>query len=80
MAIKILKIILIDVAIVAIFVGVLYAINGPLEMFPTDEQQGKARIGAAIIIVSGVIVGAIGLLIKPKYKKWEGERLWKQIT
>ena len=69
MAIKILKIILIDVAIVAIFFFFLYAINGPLEMFPTDEQQGKARIGAAIIIVSGVIVGAIGLLIKPKYKK-----------
>ena len=66
MAIKVLKVILIVVAIVTIMIGVFYAINGSLEMFPTDEQQTKARIGAIIIIVSGVVLGIVGLLIKTK--------------
>ena len=68
MALKILKTILIAVAIFLILIGVLYAFNGSLEMIPTDEQQEKARIGAMLIIFLGVAIGAVGLLIKPKTK------------
>ena len=68
MVLKILKYSLITAAAVIILAGILYAFNGSLEAFPTDEQQGKARIGAGLIIILGVITGAAGLLIKTKRK------------
>ncbi len=68
MALKILKFVLISLAAVIIVTGIFYAVNGSLEMFPTDEQQEKAAIGAGLIIILGVITGAAGLLIKPKTK------------
>ena len=66
MAIRILKFILVTIAIMMILMGIFYSLNGSMEMFPTDEQQSKAGIGAMIIIVSGIIIGISGLLIKPK--------------
>ncbi len=66
MALKILRRILIAVAIVVILIGVLYAVNGSLEMFPADEQQEKSILAAVLIIIAGAVVGTVGLLIKPK--------------
>ena len=63
---KVLKIILIVLAMIAIVLGVFLMFSGSLEMFPTDEQQQKARIAAAVYLVFGVIVGSVGLLLKPK--------------
>ncbi len=68
MALKILKYSLITTAAGIILAGIFYAVHGSFEMFPTDEQQGKAAIGAGLIIILGVTTGAAGLLIKTKRK------------
>ncbi len=64
--IRILRIILIVFAAVLIFAGISYVLNGSLEMYPTAEQQGKAKIGGALITLFGVAVGAAGIIIRPK--------------
>ncbi len=61
-----LKIILLVVAALLVFGGLFYAFNGSMEMFPTDEQQGKAKIAGAIIALIGVAFGVVGIIIKPK--------------
>ena len=33
------------------------SLNGYMEMFSEDEQQTKARTGAAMIIALGIIIG-----------------------
>jgi hypothetical protein len=63
---KILKFILLLIAVILILTGVMYLYTGSLEMNPTDEQQGKAAIGAFIMIVTGAISGGIGMMIKVK--------------
>lgn len=63
---RVLKTILIVVAVLLVFGGLFYTVNGSLEMFPTDEQQGKAKIVGAIIALIGVAFGAVGIIIKPK--------------
>ena len=60
---RFLKILLIAGAAVIILTGILYVINGSLEMFPTYEVKEKAGIGAAVIIIFGVIIGAAGLIV-----------------
>ncbi len=67
--IMVLRIILVATAIVIILAGLLYAINGSLETFPTDEQQGKAKIAAVLIIILGAVLGTASLLLKPKKMK-----------
>ena len=43
--------------------------SSSLEVNPTQEQQGKAAIGAFVMIVAGAVSGGIGMLIKPDGKK-----------
>ncbi len=69
MARKIIKNILIVIAVIIIAIGILYAFNGSLEAFPTDEQQGKSRMAAGVMILLGVIVGVAGAFIKPRGRK-----------
>ena len=61
---KVLKILLITVGVAILLAGILWAFNGSLEMFPTEEQIGKAEIGAAFLIILGAMIGGAGLLIK----------------
>ena len=66
MAGKIIKILLLVIAVAIIAIGVLYAFNGSMELNPTAEQQEKARIGAAMIIAVGAIIGIVGVFIKSR--------------
>lgn len=61
-----IKTILFALTAIIIFVGIVYAFNGSLEAFPTEEQQGKARMAAVVIILFGLIIGMVGVLIRPK--------------
>ena len=63
---KVVKFILLLVAVVLILTGVMYLYTGSLEMNPTDEQQGKAAIEAFAMIVAGAVSGGIGMKIKAK--------------
>ena len=66
MATKKVKILTIIAAVLLVLAGVLYALKGSMEMFPTDEQEGKNMIVGAIIVLIGVAVGIGGFMIKPK--------------
>ena len=61
-----IKTILFALAAIIILIGIVYAFNGSLEAFPTEEQQGKARMAAVVIILFGLIIGMVGVLIRPK--------------
>lgn len=63
---RIIKTILYALAAIVVFIGTLYILNGSLESFPTEEQQGKARMAAVLIILFGLIIGMVGVLIRPK--------------
>ena len=58
---KLLIIILMIFAGLIIAFGVFYSLNGSLEMYPTAEQSGKARIGALCIILLGAALEAAGI-------------------
>ena len=61
-----IKTILFALAAIIILVGIVYAFNDSLEAFPTEEQQGKARMAAVLIILFGLIIGMVGVLLRPK--------------
>lgn len=46
--------------------GLLYLFTGSLEVFPTPEQQEKARITAIIMLVIPTISGIILFLTRKK--------------
>ncbi len=72
---KTVKIILIVIALIMVLLGGIYALNGSLEAFPTDEQQAKARIMAGLLIACGVIIGIVGVVIKSaKIREIERDR------
>ena len=56
---KILRFIL-WIAVCAVFLfGLLYFFSGSLEMFPTPEQQEKARVVAVVMMAIPVIFGFV---------------------
>ena len=50
--------------IAVILIGIVVSINGSLEMFPTDEQQGKARIAGMILVGLGFVAGVTAMVFK----------------
>ena len=49
--------------------GILYFINGSFEMYPTEEQIEKARIGAVVIIMISCIVDMVLIRLDSRYKQ-----------
>lgn len=47
---KIVLNILIVLSVCVFLLALCWLLNGSLEMFPTEEQQEKARIGAALLM------------------------------
>ena len=66
MVIKIVKGILITVAVLLVLVGICYTLSGSMDIFPTDEQQEKAWIAGIVIIILGVLLGLIGFVLNSK--------------
>ena len=65
--------VLINIVILLVFIclffSVCYLINGSLEMFPTDEQQEKARIAALFLVVVFVSIEVLLVIIKKRILK-----------
>ena len=52
-----------------IFLGIWYFSNGSLELYPTDEQSGKAEIGAICVLGVGLLMEIAGSLILSRQKR-----------
>lgn len=63
---KTLRIILWVLICIVFVIGLLYFINGSLEMFPTPEQQGKARVVAIILMAIPAFFGVILFFTRKK--------------
>ena len=63
---KTLRIILWVLICIVFVIGLLYFINGSLEMFPTSEQQGKARVVAIILMSLPVFFGFVLFFTRKK--------------
>ena len=63
--------ILICIVFFFFIISVLWYFNGSLEMYPTDEQHGKARIAAGLLSVLNAIIGVLLVLLKRKIAKQE---------
>lgn len=50
-------------AIILALLGIFALINGSLEMTPTMEQQEKARIAGALLLLFGLFLAFIGRLL-----------------
>ena len=50
-------------AIILALLGIFALINGSLEMTPTMEQQEKARIAGALLLLFGFFMAFIGRLL-----------------
>lgn len=65
---KIVLDILIVLSVCVFLLALCWFLNGSLEMFPTEEQQEKARIGAMLLMavsgISTVIFTTIGFRIR----------------
>ena len=56
---KILRFILWVAVCVVFLFGLLYFFTGSLEMFPTPEQQEKARVAAVVMMIIPAIFGFV---------------------
>ncbi len=67
-SIKIIYLILIVVLLIGFGVSLMWFLNGSLEMFPTAEQEEKAKIAAflAMIVFAGTSIACIVLFSKEK--------------
>ena len=54
--------------IAVILIGIVLSINGSLEMFPTDEQQGKVRIAGMVLVGLGFVGGVTAMIFKSRKK------------
>ena len=63
---KTLRIILWVLICIVFVIGLLYFINGSLEMFPTPEQQGEARVVSIILMSLPVIFGFVLFFTRKK--------------
>lgn len=61
---RLFRYVLIIIGMVIVLAGILYLTNGSLEMVPSEEQQGKARILGAILVLAGCGLGFVGARIK----------------
>lgn len=57
------------IATIVTLLGVLYFFNGSLEMYPTEEQIEKAKIGASVIIMVGLVADIVLIRLASKYKR-----------
>lgn len=65
---KAVRIFLWIIICIIFLLGLLYLFTGSLELFPTPEQQEKARITAIIMMVIPTICGSV-LFLTRKNKK-----------
>ncbi|MBR5950463.1 MAG: hypothetical protein IKZ87_03415 [Actinomycetaceae bacterium] len=61
--------ILIVLSALGFLAGLLYFVNGSLEMFPTAEQEETARIVAIVIMVSNALLCAVCIIARTKTRK-----------
>ncbi len=63
---KAFRMILWIIICIIFLLGLLYLFTGSLEMFPTPEQQEKARIISIIMMAAPVVFGGILFLTRKK--------------
>ncbi len=66
---RIIQIPLFIISCSSILIGLYFVIHGSLEMFPTDEQDGKMRIMGVLFILLALIIFLLAMLIR-KLIRW----------
>ncbi len=66
---RIIQIPLFIISCSSILIGLYSVIHGSLEMFPTDEQDGKMRIVGVLFILLALIIFLLAMLIR-KIIRW----------
>ena len=61
--------ILLIIVLVCFLFSIQYLINGSMEMFPTEEQQGKARFAALFLCIVFSAVEVVLLMLRLKTKR-----------
>lgn len=56
-------------SIVILFIGIFMIINGSFEMFPTEEQMGKAHLVGGIVFAVGVVLESASVMLFYKNNK-----------
>ena len=63
---NVIIVVIFAIAVILAFSGLFALINGSLESAPTLEQQEKARIAGALLLVVGLVMAFIGRLLCKK--------------
>ena len=62
--IRFLSVVIFLAAVLIVILGLNFLIGGSLEMQPTDEQDEKARIAGALLLLVGAAIAAFGALLR----------------
>ena len=62
--IRFLSVVIFLAAVLIVILGLNFLIGGSLEMQPTDEQDEKARIAGALLLLAGAVIAAFGVLLR----------------